>query len=125
MGLRIYLDPECTKEIADANPDSIRKAVVFNATMTDEISLYVKSDDPTLAYENVSITALNDDIQLDAKYALDESGTPGEYQDALKLPSGLYDPPVRIWRKVTAPDVTAAFRRTDVKHSLVWDEYVI
>ena len=125
MGLRLYYDPECTNEITNENPDSIRKPTIFGETLVTELEIYIKSDDITLIYENISFTALNDDAQVDVKYALDKEGTPGEYHDELQLPDGVYHDPIRVWRKISAPDVTAAFRRTDIQHSLNWDEYLL
>lgn len=125
MGLRMYFDAECTQEITATNPDTIHKAVVSGADMTDERSLWIKSDDIALTYENIVLTAQGDDAQVDVKYATDNNGSPGVYADSLSLPNGAFATAVRVWRKVTALNVTAAFKRTNINHILTWNEYVI
>ncbi|MGE5594325.1 MAG: hypothetical protein ACM3X3_11700 [Betaproteobacteria bacterium] len=125
MGLRLYLDAACTQEVTATNPDAVHKAVVSGVDMTDERSLWIKSDDVALTYENIVLTSQGDDAQVDVKYAADNNGAPGTYADSLSLPNGDFAAAVRVWRKVTAPNVTATFKRTNINHSLTWDEYVI
>lgn len=125
MGLKLYFDAECTQEVTATNPDTVHKAVVSGADMTDERSLWIKSDDLALTYENIALTSQGDDAQVDVKYAADNNGSPGVYADSLSLPNGDFAAAVRVWRKVTAPSVTAAFKRTNINHALTWDEYVV
>lgn len=125
MGLRFYFDAAGTNEITDANPDTIHKAVVAGANMVDERSLWIRSDDPALTYENVVITAQNKPANVTVQYAKDNNGTPGTYANSITLPNGTFEPSVRFWRKVTAPNVEAAFKVATIKHTRKYDEYVI
>ena len=124
MALRLYLDAACTQEIDELNPDIIHKAVVAGADMIDERSLWIKSDDPALTYENTTIAAQNKPANVTVQYAKDSSGSPGAYADSRALTNGTFEPAVRIWRKVMAASVQEAFKATTIKHSLGWDEYV-
>lgn len=146
MGLRLYLDAACTEEITPQNPDTIHKAVVAGADMVDECSLYIRSDDVALTYENIGLIAkvvvideitkqpvivdgqlLLEDLPpaVSVEYALDSNGSPGAYSSTLTPPAGAFDPAVKIWRKVVAPDVDAAFKMETIRHVMKWDEYVI
>ncbi|MGE5584045.1 MAG: hypothetical protein ACM309_00675 [Bacillota bacterium] len=125
MGLKLYFDAACTQEVTATNPDTIHKAVALGVDMTDERSLWIKSDNLALTYENIALTSQGDDAQVDVQYAADNNGAPGTYADSLSLPDGPFATGVRVWRRVTAPNVTAAFKRTNINHSLTWDEYVI
>lgn len=124
MGLRLYLDAACTQEITPETPDSIRKAVVAGADMVDGRSLWLKSDDDALTYENIELSAQDKPANVTVQYAKDSSGSPGAYADSITLANGTFEPAVRIWRKIVAPGVEAAFKVTTIKHSLKWDEYV-
>lgn len=130
MALHLYHDAAATQVVDAANPDTIRQAVISGNNMVDEKVLYLASDDPSLTYENISITAAGDEDaaansgEVDVEYALDNAGSPGVYVDTLNLPNGDYATPVPIWRRVTAPNVIRAFERTDIEHVLSWDEYM-
>jgi hypothetical protein len=89
----------------------------------DAIALYIKSDDDTLSYENISLTGQNDDTAVNVMYAPDSEGQPGTYVESLVLPNGYFLPAVKVWRRVFCTNVTSAFDRTDIKHGLAWDEY--
>ncbi len=125
MGLRLYLDAACAQEITPENPDSIHRAVVAGANMVDERSLWIRSDDPALTYENVVITAQNKPANVTVQYAKDNNGSPGTYADSIALPNGVFDPAVRFWRKVIVPNVNEAQKIAVIKHSRKYDEYVI
>lgn len=125
MGLRLYLDAACTQEITLETPDSIHKAVVAGANMVDERSLWIRSDDPALTYENLVITAQNKPANVTVQYAPDSNGTPGTYANSITLPKGVFDPAVRFWRKVIVPNVNEAQKIAVIKHSRKYDEYVI
>lgn len=56
MALRLYFDSGTTNEITDSNPDELKQAIQSGNDITDEIQLYIKSDDSNLTYENISIT---------------------------------------------------------------------
>lgn len=128
--LRLYRDAAGQSEITSDNPDTVRKAVPAGATLTDEQVQYLKSDDPTLTYEGVSIWAEGDEDNADQHgevavfYALDNGGSPGEYKPVLDVPDGDFVEAVPIWRKVVAPGVRAAFRRIDIVPKWQFDEYV-
>lgn len=128
--LRLYRDAAGQSEITSDNPDTVRKAVPVGATLTDEQVQYLKSDDPTLTYEGVSIWAEGDEDgaaqhgEVDVLYAPDVGGSPGTYEQVLALPDGDFVAAVPIWRKVVAPNVAAAFRRIDIVPTWAADEYV-
>lgn len=125
MGLRLYLDAACTQEVTAINPDIIHKAVVAGANMVDERSLWLKSDDSALTYENVVITAQDKPANITVQYAKDSGGSAGSYSNSVTLTNGIFDPAVRVWRKVSASNISAAFKVTTIKHARNYDEYVI
>ena len=125
MGLRLYLDAACTQEITDSNPDHVRKPVVAGADWVDERSLWIRSDDSALTYENIVIAAQNVPANVTVQYAEDNNGSPGTYADSITLPNGNFDPAVRFWRKVVVPNVNEAQKITVIKHGRTYDEYVI
>lgn len=131
MALKLYADAACTSEITSGNPDSVRKAVTQGTQMTDEKALYLKSDNAGLTYENISITAVGDNNgtttsgQIDVMYAPDNAGSPGAYVQSLVIANGAYTTALKIWRKVIAPNVQAAFKKTNITHQITADEYVV
>lgn len=125
MALRLYKDAGAAEEITAVNPDMVREPVLAGDDMIDERSLWIRSDNPILTYENVIITAQNKPANVTVQYAKDNNGTPGTYADSLTLPNGVFDPAVRFWRKVTASNVESAFKVTTIKHVRKYDEYVI
>ena len=131
MALKLYADAACTSEITAGNPDTVRKAVTQCTQMTDEKALYIKSDNAGLTYENISVTAVNDNNgtttsgQVDVMYAPDNAGVAGAYVQNLNLANGAFGAAVKIWRKVIAPNVQAAFKKTNITHQITADEYVV
>ena len=125
MGLRLYLDAEAAQEITEENPDQVRKPVIAGSDWVDERSLWIRSDNPTLTYENVVITAQNVPEGVTVQYALDNAGKAGTYADSITLPNGKFDPAVRFWRKVVVPEVNEAQKIANIKHTRKYDEYVI
>lgn len=129
MALRLYHDVAATTEITAANPDVVHRAVAQGQTLVDERPIYVKSDNPNLTYENVSIDGVGDvdgasqSGQVDVLYAPDANGSPGAYVQTLALPNGDYAQPYKVWRKVTSPNVQQAFNVTTIQHNLQWHEY--
>lgn len=123
--MRLYLDAEAAQEITEENPDQVRKPVIAGSDWVDERSLWIRSDNPTLTYENVVITAQNVPEGVTVQYALDNSGSPGTYADSIALPNGTFDSAVRFWRKIVVPNVNEAQKITVIKHSRKYDEYVI
>lgn len=125
MGLKFYRDAAGTDEITDASPDHARKPVIAGADWIDERSLYIKSDDPILTYENVVIAAQDKPANVTVQYAKDNNGSPGAYANSITLPNGVFEPGVRFWRKVIVPEVSKAQKIAVIKHSRKYDEYVI
>lgn len=129
MGLRLYHDEACTTPIDDTNKDTIHKAVDIGQDLVDEKPCWVKTDDTTLTYEVAKIRGEGDTDdasesgQVDVLWALDVDGAPGEYKQVLELPDGDYSEPLKIWRKVTSPNVQQAFNVTTIRHQLSWHEY--
>jgi hypothetical protein len=130
MALKLFSDAAGTQEITSGNPDTVSKAVTAGSTLTDEKKLYLKSDNATLTYKNITLDGLNHNDnatssgQVDVLYALDSGGTAGTYYQTLTIPDGAYTASTPIWRKIIAPNVTAAFKRTDIQHQITADEYV-
>ena len=123
--MRLYLDAEAAQEITEENPDQVRKPVIAGSDWVDERSLWIKSDNPTLTYENVVITAQNVPEGVTVQYAKDNNGSPGTYADSITLPNGKFDPAVRFWRKVVVPEVNEAQKIANIKHTRQYHEYVI
>lgn len=124
--LRLYHDPEGVEEVTEVNPDHFRKAVREGGTLEDITELYLLSDDEGLTYENISIQAVGDEDtasesgHIDISYSLDGV----TFNDPLELPDGDYTTAQKIYRKAVAPNVGAAFKRTDILHEWEFDEYV-
>lgn len=58
------------------------------------------------------------------EYAEDDNGDPDTYEDPLSLPDGDYGSAVDIHRRAEASDITEAFKKTNIRHQLSYDEYV-
>lgn len=126
MALVLYHDQAATEPIDASNPDLVHQPVDVGGDILDEKLVYLKSDDDTLTYENVLITAEEDPsspAQVDITYALDNNGVPGDYDFALELPDGDFTEPVAVWRKVYVTNVQQAFR-AQMQHVVGWTEYV-
>lgn len=125
MALHLYLDPACTNQISEGtglNPDSCEGSGTTG--FVNERKIYLKNNDPAKDYKGVSITAYNDDANVDIKYAPDASGAPGTYADSLVLPDILDATTViTIWRKVTVAAGQAAQNRVNIKHRVSATEY--
>lgn len=70
MALKLYLDSDATEEITDSNPDELKQAVESGTGIENEINLYLKSDDDSLTYENITIEEISiaDDWESDTDY---------------------------------------------------------
>jgi len=83
MALKLYLDSGTTQEITDVNPDELKQAVSSGADINNEIQLYIKSDDNSLTYENITIeeTSIADDWVTATSYVARDGGTdtPADY----------------------------------------------
>lgn len=124
MALQLYHDEECTQPINASNPDTVKEPAVIGSNIESERTIYLKSDNPNLTYENIDVSATGD------KYGATESGEievlyrlDGSWQKILVLPDGDYTEPMAIQRMVKAPNVTKAFNRLDIKHKLEHEEY--
>lgn len=124
--LRLYRDEDGLDEITDENPDYIKKPVMVDGTLTDVTEIYMKSADPNLTFENISLTTVGDEDgasdsgEVDVSYSLDGSN----YVQILPLPDGDYENALKIYRKAVAPNVAKAFKRLEISHDYVYDEYV-
>jgi len=108
-----------------SNPDQTRQAVASGGQLQEQRSLWIKSDDAQKTYENVILTASGDDANADYEYAPDSGGSPGTWAASVAPSNGTFGTAVRVWRRVTCPNVTSPFNRTNIKHSLAWDEYAV
>lgn len=123
--LQLYKDANATELISESNPDEVRDVTLVGETLTVVSELYVKSDASTLTYENISLTAIGDENaasqsgEVDITYSLDNT----TFEQTLALPDGDYATATKVYRKVTAPTVSAAFKRLDIEHELSFDEY--
>lgn len=124
--LRLYHDEAGLREVTQNDPDVIKETVFAGGTLTRVGELYVKSDDSALTYENISLTAIGDENtasqsgEVDVTYSLDNE----TFEQVLTLPDGDYVTALKVYRKVVAPTVEAAFKRLDIWHELSFDEYV-
>jgi hypothetical protein len=130
--LRLYLDANTTNEVSSGllpgdpgyNPDIVEGD--GGAGFASELPLYVRSDNATKRYVYVKIRALNDDENVDIKYALDNNGEPGQYADELSLPDiNNATTIVKIWRKVVVKGGQKSQNRIDIKHEISSREYAI
>lgn len=129
MGLRLYHDEACTTPIDDTNKDTIHKAVDIGQDLVDEKPCWIFTDNVSETYEEAKLTGKGDTDgaaesgTIDVLWALDVDGYPGEYQQVLILPDGDYSEPVKVWRKVIAPNVQEPFNVATVTHELTWHAY--
>jgi hypothetical protein len=130
MALHLYHDSGATNLIEDGDEDSYRGAVPASQTATHEEKIYIGSDDSGLTYESIEIDTVGDEDgastsgEVNVQYAVDNSGSAGTYSETLTLSNGDFDPAIPIWRKITAPNLQSAFKRTDIQHRITYDEYV-
>lgn len=182
MALQLYLDAGTTTLIDDTNPDIYSEAVSAGSNAVGETTLYLKSDDSSLTYENISITSesiavnwadatsyvardagtnteadvvigsdsniykcivdhtsapTNEPItganyetyweqvkDVTLEFAEDSGGSPVTYNTTLSIADGDYTTATPIWRRSTTNSVQEAFRRADLRHKVVSDEYV-
>lgn len=128
MSIEMYHDSAAAEPITENDPDFLRQAVESGETMENIKPLYLESDDTTLEYENVSVEKIESEMnEIHVDYAESEAdfdtidaGT----QENLSLSNGDYDTIVEIFRRVTAQNVTEAFKRDDIYHRVNFDEYV-
>jgi len=131
MALHFYHDSGATNLVEAGDVDHERKAEPAGNTVTIEQQLYIGSDDINLTYENVTVSSANDFDgtttagEIDVEYALDSGGSAGTYNQSLDMANQDFDPAVPIWRKITAPSITDAFKISNIEHHIDnYDEYV-
>ncbi len=73
MALRLYHNIECTQEIAPINPDKVKEIITSGDSITDEVIIYLKSDNPILIYENISLEQQEAAWEDTTEYVLGES----------------------------------------------------
>jgi len=122
--LHIYFDEEHTNMVSEGtgtNPDSVR---ISGATGgVDQRKLYLWNDDEEKTYEDVSITAANDDENVNIQYTLDINGSPGEWAESINLPNGDYRTAVPFWRKVVVAQHEDSITRRDISHKFTAIEF--
>ncbi|NPV72086.1 MAG: hypothetical protein HPY55_15885 [Firmicutes bacterium] len=126
MPLHLYFDKAMTNQISEgtmANPDQVTGD--GQAGFTHELALYLGNPSTTKRYENVQITAVNDDANVDIKYAPDNAGAPGTYADVLSVGAVSAGGVVKIWRKVTVAPGQVAQNRVNIKHRVTGIELVV
>jgi len=130
MALHFYFDAGKSNMISEgtqANPDTVTGSGTTG--FTDERAIYVGNDSAAKRYESVTVTAVNDDANVDIKYAPDNAGTPGAYADSINLPNiaaaGQAGDVVKIWRKVSVAAGQASQNRTNIKHRVTATEYAV
>lgn len=126
MALRLYHDQNAQDEITQANPDTVDQAVPVGEDLDDQKIIYLASDDASLTYEEISITAIEDNgNNVTVEYAFDDNGSPDlPWQETLEPSDGDYSTPEPIWRRVFKEDVQEAFTREDIEHEVTADEFV-
>jgi hypothetical protein len=125
MAIKMFHDSACTQEVTAANPDLLRQAVESGEDLTEDREFWLRSDDNTLTYENITITASGDSNspttgEVDIKYSLSNEN----YEDEISLPNSDFSDPVKIWRRVHSPNVTFAFNVTTIAHKITAEEYL-
>jgi hypothetical protein len=125
MALKIYLDAACTIECTPVNPDTLRSSARLGQTATVQGSIWIKSDNALLTYEDITLTADGDDANADVEYAPDNAGAPGAWAQTIIPSNGAYAEAVRIWRRVTCPNVQGPFNRINISHELTWSEFLL
>ena len=122
--LHFYFDSAHTNMISEgtgANPDSSD----YNGATggADQRKLYLWNDQADKTYEDVSITAANDDANVNIQYALDNSGSPGAWAESISMPNGDYRAAVPFWRKVITAVHGDSTTRRDITHKFTATEF--
>ncbi len=124
MALKLYKDSACTQDVKTGAPESFQEAVTFQDDCVHVAQLWVKSDDSTITYEDITITASGDvdnpttSGEIDVTFSLDNS----TYSQSITLPNGDYTTPMGIWRKAYSPTVIGAFKTTSIIYQVITDE---
>lgn len=126
MALHFYFDDAMTNMISEgdmSNPDTATGSGTTG--FTEEKAIYVGNDSAAKRYENVEVTAVNDDANVDIQYAPDNAGVPGTYVDILNVGNIAASGVVKIWRKVIVAAGQASQNRVDIKHRVTGTEYAV
>lgn len=132
MSLRVYFDQNCQEEVkSNINPegklDIMKGAVASGKDFVNEKELYIKSDDSSLTYEAIVFTNENDEDsasksgEADIEFSVDGGKT---WEEIINFENQDFANPVAVKRRVVAPNVTKAFKRTDIKYALNYNEFV-
>lgn len=109
------------------NPDTV--TISGTTGGTDDKALYVSNDATDKRYTMVSLTAINDNADVEIEYALDESGSPGVFADSISLPNisakGAGSDTVKIWRKVKVSPGQESQEVVEIKHKITATEYAV
>ncbi|MHB8182866.1 MAG: hypothetical protein ACYDDN_03820 [Candidatus Desulforudaceae bacterium] len=126
MALHFYFDEAKTNQISEgtwANPDVVTGSGTTG--FARELAIYVGNDSAIKRYESVAVTAVNDDAEVDIKYAPDEAGSPGAWADTLALLDIGASGVIKIWRKVTVAAGLPSQNRINIKHRVTCEEYAV
>ncbi len=128
--LHIYANSNKTGMFSEgdgSNPD----VATGNGTtgFTADRAIYIGNDSTVKRYENVVITAVNDDANVDIKFAPDVAGSPGTFSDSLNVgniaASGQSGDVVKIWRRVIVAPGQDSQNRTNIDYKITAVEYAI
>lgn len=128
--LHIYANSNKTGMFSEgdgSNPD----VATGNGTtgFTADRAIYIGNDSTVKRYENVSITAINDDANVTIKFAPDVNGSPGTFSDVLNVgnisASGQAGDVVKIWRRVIVAGNQDSQNRTNIDYRIDAIEYAV
>ena len=128
MALRLYFDADGNRPVEAGVPDALDLAIIESQDLENTLKLYIKSDDSSLTYRNVSIYGLNDvdnpvSGEVNVQHAEDNGGSPGSFLEELELPDGPYIPAVPVWRKIYSPNLQSSIRNSSLKHAIKAQEF--
>ena len=127
MSLKLYFDSAGTEPIQSsldtgASPDTIREAVESGNNVEDIRTIYLKSANTDLTYENIQLTwAETETNGVIVEYRLAGDTT---WVSSLSLSNGAYTTEEAIERRIFAENITEATYRDDITHRLSFDEYI-
>lgn len=120
MPLRMFFDQQATLVVRDnwgpteGQPDAY-EGPGAGGEVTALRYIY-NTEHATKRYEQITLSAYQDDAVTDLKYALDNGGVPGTFLDTLTLPDGDYATPYPVWVKVIFAPTAQPILKTTVKH---------
>lgn len=119
--IRMYFDADATQVIRDSvNPTEGQPDYYEGPGEGGEVTAMRYLFNPSHAtdrFEDVSLTAYQDDDQMDIKYALDDgNGDPVQWLDTIQLPDGDYSTPLLVHVKVIFAPTSEPRKVTHIKH---------